>query len=359
MADKIELVGASPEDYPLQKKEHSEEFLREIAHLRPRTSAFAAVLRARHVAGQALTGYLNDDGFVQVHTPVIVAGDCEGAGEQFVVSDGQKDPFFGTDSYLTVSGQLHAEAFAGAMSRVYTFGPTFRAERHSKTAHHLAEFWMLEPEMAFANLDLLVELAEGTTKAGLKALLGPGQADLAAAGASETHLERLQGVVASSFARMTYSEAIEILVASSHPFVKPVEWGMDLQREHERYLCEQHCADVPVFVTDYPAAIKPFYAKKSTSDERCVAAVDLLVPGIGELIGGSVREDDYDTILAVMEERGMQTRNYEWYLDLRKFGSGQTAGFGLGFERFLQWTTGVANIRDVSPCPRWSGHIRM
>ncbi len=359
-ADRVTVTGVCPEDYPLQKKEHSEEFLREIGHLRPRTSAFAAVMRLRHGVGRALTRYLDDESFVQVHCPVIVSGDCEGAGEMFRVTDSAKTsttPFFGVDAFLTVSAQLHGEAFASGMSRVYSFGPTFRAERHSKTAHHLAEFWMLEPEFAFADMGQLVALAEGTVRAGLSEAVERHGEDLEAIGRHGADV--LQQYASKPFAVMSYSEAVEALLRASSPFVKAVEWGMDLQREHERYLCEVHTGGVPVFVTDYPAAIKPFYAKKSLARADCAQAVDLLVPGIGEVIGGSVREDDAETLRANMLQRGMQTAGYEWYLDLRKYGSGRTAGFGLGFERFLQWSTGIANIRDVSPVPRWAGHIRL
>ena len=363
VSTEVELLGPSPEDYPLQKKEHSEEFLRNLVHLRPRTQTFAAVLRLRNQASQSMCNHLQRQGFVHVHTPILVSGDCEGAGEQFEIEEALKEktpapPFFGEKAFLTVSGQLHAEAFASGMSRVYSFGPTFRAERHSKTAHHLAEFWMLEPEMAFTSLDQLVDLAQSTVQSGLCGVLDF-QTDLKAAGATSEHLSRLESISSDSFARMTYSEAIVALQTATKAFQTPVAWGMDLQREHERYLCEEHTLGVPLFVTDYPANIKPFYAKKSQLDDRCVQATDLLVPGIGEMIGGSVREDNYESLVATMTERNMQLDHYQWYLDLRKYGSAHSAGFGLGFERFIQWTTQVSNIRDVSPCPRWTGHIKM
>ncbi len=360
VAESLVVAGSCPEDWPLQKKEHSEEFLREIGHLRPRTSVFAAVMRLRHGATRALTNHLDSNGFVQIHCPVIVAGDCEGAGEMFRVSDSAKSnagPFFGTDAYLTVSAQLHGEAFACGMSRVYSFGPTFRAERHSKTAHHLAEFWMLEPEFAFADMGQLIELAEGTVRAGVKGIAEHHSLDVEVIGNHK--VDKLHQYLDKPFAVMSYTQAIEALKKAKVAFVHPVEWGIDMQREHERYLCEVHTGGVPLFVTDYPAAIKPFYAKRSVSRPDCVQAVDLLVPGIGELIGGSVREDSADVLRENMESRRMQTGGYDWYLDLRRFGSGHTAGFGLGFERFLQWTTGIPNIRDVSPVPRWAGHIRL
>ena len=347
-AERIQVLGDCPEDYPLQKKEHSEEYLRELGHLRPRTQSFASVLRLRDLTGRAMEDYLHEEGFVQVHAPTIVSGDCEGAGELFtVVQEGEeKEPFFGQPAYLSVSAQLHAEAYAAGLSRVYSFGPTYRAERHSKTSHHLAEFWMLEPEFAFASLDQLMTLAEGTVCRGLEAARRSGETSLDESGAP--------------FARLSYSEAIGVLeAAGGGRFRHPVSWGMDLQREHERYLCEEHMKGRPTFVYDYPAAIKPFYARQSDADERCVQAVDLLVPGIGEMIGGSVREPSADRLRQVMEQRGMHVDRYAWYLDLRTYGSSHTAGFGLGFDRFMQWITGVPNIRDVNPCPRWTGHIRM
>jgi asparaginyl-tRNA synthetase len=360
-AERVTVTGGCPEDYALQKKEHSDEFLREIGHLRPRTSAFAAVMRLRHGVGRALTRHLDEEGFVQIHCPVLVSGDCEGAGEMFRVSDSAAKsnaaPFFGVDAFLTVSAQLHGEVFASGMSRVYSFGPTFRAERHSKTVHHLAEFWMLEPEFAFADMGQLVALAEGTVRAGLTEAIERHGDDLETIGRVKSDV--LQRYLQKPFVVMSYTEAVEALQRAATPFVKSVEWGMDLQREHERYLCETHTGGVPVFVTDYPAAIKPFYAKTSLVRSDCAQAVDLLVPGIGEVIGGSVREDDADVLRANMAQRGMQSAAYEWYVDLRKYGSGHTAGFGLGFERFLQWSTGTANIRDVSPVPRWAGHIRL
>lgn len=362
LADKIEVVGTCPDDYPLQKKEHSDEFLREWGHLRSRTSSFGAVMRLRHLAARGLTDFLHKQDFIHVHTPIIVSGDCEGAGELFRVTDAnpekQKEPFFGQEAFLTVSGQLHAEAFANGLSRVYAFGPTFRAESHSKTTTHLAEFWMLEPEMAFADLSSLMDLAEGTVKSGMQCLLQDGASDLHTVGKLAS-LDGMQSLVQKDFGRISYSEAVDVLQRAPKTFVHPVEWGMDLQREHERYLCEEFTGGVPLFVAGYPMHIKPFYAKRSAKDERCADAVDLLVPGIGELIGGSVREDRYDQLIQTMTDRKMNLEQYSWYLDLRKFGSGQTAGFGLGFERFVQWMSGVPNIRDVSPCPRTAGSIKL
>ena len=356
-ATSLSLVGKCPPDYPLQKKEHSDEFLRDIAQLRARTSSFAATLRVRNTAAHSLHSHLQCEGFIEVNGPIIVSGDCEGAGEMFNVSDKEKSPFFGTDANLTVSAQLHGEALACAMSKVYVFGPTFRAERHSKTSVHLAEFWMLEPEFVCEDLSQLLDCAESMVKSATVAVASKHAQDIALIGKkSEQELTTLsQG---KEFVRMSYTEAIEVLQKSGVPFSFPVSWGVDLQREHERYLCEKYSNNTPVFVTDYPKAIKPFYAKKSVERHDCVQAVDLLVPGIGELIGGSVREDDFDVLTGNMRERNMDVEQYEWYLSLRKYGSVPHAGFGLGFERFVQYLTGITNIRDTLPFPRWSGSIK-
>lgn len=389
-AQHLELLGTCDEDYPLQKKEHSDEFLREMPHLRPRTSSFGAMMRIRDGAAREIRSHLHQLKFVEINAPIIVSSDCEGAGEMFRVSStsaphieitskssagemsrvsstsaphiettSSSSLFFGADSYLTVSAQLHGEAFAAALSRVFVFGPTFRAEKHSRTAHHLAEFWMMEPEMAFADMALLTEVAEQNVRHVAQSVAHNHAADLEVIGLNSA--QRIEQMCQTSFVRMTYTEAIEALLnpKKNVSFSRAVEWGMDLQREHERYLCEQHTGGVPVFVTDYPAAIKPFYAKQSLHDPRCVQAVDLLVPGIGELIGGSVREDDYEVLRSNMVQRGMNMEPYQWYLDLRRFGTAKSAGYGMGFERFVQWITGTPNIRDVCPIPRWTGHIRL
>ena len=363
------LEGASPSDYPLQKKRHSMEYLRTIAHLRPRTNTFSAVFRVRSVAADAIHRFFQDRGFVYVHTPLITASDAEGAGEMFQVTtmdlndvpkteDGKVDytqDFFGTSANLTVSGQLNAEIFAQAFSRVYTFGPTFRAE-NSNTPRHAAEFWMIEPEIAFADLQDDMELAEAMVKYVIRYVLERCPEEMAFFNQfiDKGLLERLDNIVSNDFARMTYTEAIEVLEKSGHEFQYPVSWGCDLQTEHERYLAEEYCKR-PVFVTDYPKEIKAFYMRLN-DDGKTVAATDLLVPGVGEIICGSQREDRYDVLLARIQELGMTEEDYDWYLQLRKYGGTRHAGFGLGFERLIMYMTGMSNIRDVIPFPRTVGN---
>ena len=356
-------------DYPLQKKRHSFEYLRTIAHLRPRTNTFYAVFRIRSLAAQAIHAFFARRGFVYVHTPIITTSDAEGAGEMFKVTtldldnppktpQGEADyaqDFFGKAASLTVSGQLQAEAYALAFSDVYTFGPTFRAE-NSNTPRHAAEFWMVEPEIAFADLDDDMALAEDMVREVLAEVMekAPEEMNFLNNFVDKGLLERLNHVIASAFARVTYTEAIEILQASGQKFEYPVSWGIDLQTEHERYLTEQHFKR-PVFVTDYPKDIKAFYMRQN-EDGKTVAAMDLLVPGVGELIGGSQREERYDRLLNRIHEMGLPEEEYGWYLDLRRYGSVKHAGFGLGFERLVMYLTGITNIRDVLSFPRTTGH---
>ena len=356
-------------DYPLQKKRHSFEYLRTIAHLRPRTNTFYAVFRIRSLAAQAIHAFFARRGFVYVHTPIITTSDAEGAGEMFKVTtldldnppktpQGEADyaqDFFGKAASLTVSGQLQAEAYALAFSDVYTFGPTFRAE-NSNTPRHAAEFWMVEPEIAFADLDDDMALAEDMVREVLAEVMekAPEEMKFLNSFVDKGLLERLNHVISSPFARVTYTEAIEILQASGQKFEYPVSWGIDLQTEHERYLTEQHFKR-PVFVTDYPKDIKAFYMRQN-EDGKTVAAMDLLVPGVGELIGGSQREERYDRLLNRIHEMGLPEEEYGWYLDLRRYGSVKHAGFGLGFERLVMYLTGITNIRDVLSFPRTTGH---
>ena len=364
-ATRVASVGGTEADYPLQKKRHSFEFLREIAHLRMRTNTLGAVMRVRNVAAQAIHRFFQDRGFLQLHTPVITASDCEGAGELFRVTsrdparpsgelDAEQD-FFGRPTYLTVSGQLEAEIGALALSRVYTFGPTFRAE-NSHTSRHLAEFWMVEPEVAFADLDTDVELARDFLQAVCRDVLEGAADDLAffAQRIEKSVLETLEHVARSPFERMSYSEAIDVLEASGRSFEFPVAWGRDLQSEHERYLTEEHVGR-PLVVTDYPRAIKPFYMY-ANDDGRTVRAMDVLVPRVGEIIGGSQREHRGEMLEVRLDEAGLPRDAYWWYLDLRRYGSVPHAGFGLGFERLVQFITGMANIRDVIPFPRVPGN---
>ena len=364
----VRVEGASAPDYPLQKKRHSVEYLRTVAHLRPRTNLFSAVFRVRSVAAQAIHTFFQDRGFVYVHTPLITGSDCEGAGEMFRVTtldlndlpktpDGKVDDakdFFGKVTNLTVSGQLNAESFAMAFGDVYTFGPTFRAE-NSNTQRHAAEFWMIEPEMAFADLEDDMETAEAMIKAVIRTVLEkcPDEMEFFTNFVDKGLLERLQHVAESDFGRVTYTEAVEILKASGRKFDYPVSWGMDLQTEHERFLTEEHFRR-PVFVTDYPKEIKAFYMRQN-DDGKTVAAMDCLVPGIGEIIGGSQREERYELLAARMRELGLNEEDYWWYLDLRRYGGCRHAGFGLGFERMIMYLTGVSNIRDVLPHPRTVG----
>ena len=368
-AEEIVVEGSCPSDYPLQKKRHTFEYLRTIAHLRPRTNTFSAVFRLRSVLAYAIHQYFQEKGFVYVNTPIITASDCEGAGEMFQLTtlpleeiprtqDGKVDysmDFFGKPANLTVSGQLNAEAFAMAFRNVYTFGPTFRAE-NSNTARHAAEFWMLEPEIAFADLEQNMTLAEDMVKYLINTALTELPEEMAFFNqfVDKGLLERMHHIVSSDFGRVTYTEAVAILEdavkAKKVEFQYPVEWGIDLQTEHERYLTEQHFKK-PVFVTDYPKDIKAFYMRLN-DDGQTVAAMDLLVPGIGEIIGGSQREERLDLLEARIQELGLNPEDYWWYLDLRKYGGARHAGFGLGFERLIMYVSGMGNIRDVVAFPR-------
>ena len=361
----VTLEGASAPDYPLQKKRHSLEYLRTISHLRPRTNTFQAVFRIRSMAAYAIHQFFQERGFVYVHTPLITASDCEGAGEMFQVTtldlnnipkdkeekvDFTQD-FFGKPTNLTVSGQLNAETFAQAFRNTYTFGPTFRAE-NSNTARHAAEFWMIEPEMAFADLKDDMEVAEAMLKYVISYVMenAPEEMDFLNQFVDKGLKDRLNHVLNAEFGHVTYTEAVEILEKHNDEFEYKVSWGTDLQTEHERYLTEE-VFKRPVFVTDYPKEIKAFYMKLN-QDGKTVAAMDCLVPGIGEIIGGSQREDDYDLLRKRMEEVGLDEENYQFYLDLRKYGSTHHSGFGLGFERCVMYLTGISNIRDAIPFPR-------
>ncbi|SCG83235.1 asparaginyl-tRNA synthetase [Proteiniborus sp. DW1] len=367
-AEKIELEGKSSSEFPLQKKRHSMEYLRTIAHLRPRSNTFSAVFRVRSLAAYAIHKFFQDRGFVYVHTPIITGSDAEGAGEMFRVStldllnvpkdkEGKVDfseDFFGKETSLTVSGQLEAETFALAFRNVYTFGPTFRAE-NSNTARHAAEFWMIEPEIAFADLKDDMELAEDMLKYIIKYVMenAPEEMEFFNSFIDKGLIDRLNNIVNSEFGSVTYTEAIEILSKVKDRFEYPVEWGCDLQTEHERYLTEE-VFKKPVFVTDYPKDIKAFYMRLN-DDNKTVAAMDLLVPGIGEIIGGSQREERLEILEKRMEEMGLDKEDYWWYLELRKYGGTKHAGFGLGFERAIMYMTGMSNIRDVIPFPRTVG----
>lgn len=369
-AAEIEVEGTSTPDFPLQKKRHSLEFLRTIAHLRPRANTFNAVFRVRSCAAQGIHKFFAEQGFVYVNTPLITVSDCEGAGEMFRVTnfdlanvpkneDGSVDytqDFFGKAANLTVSGQLNAECFAQAFAKVYTFGPTFRAER-SNTQRHAAEFWMIEPEIAFSDLADDMALAENMTRYVVKYVMDNCPADLEFFNkfVDNTLLDRLNNIVNSSFAHVTYTEAIKLLEESGKEFEYKPFWGCDMQTEHERYLCEQ-VFKKPVFVTDYPQEIKAFYMRQN-DDGKTVAAMDMLVPGVGELIGGSQREERLDLLTERMNELELDTEAYDWYLDLRRYGGAKHAGFGLGFERLIMYATGISNIRDVIPFPRTTGSI--
>ncbi len=365
----IQLLGSCPSDYPLQKKGHTLEFLRSMPHLRGRTNTFNAVWRVRSVLAEAIHRYFQENNYVYINTPLITGSDCEGAGEMFQVTtngyttefkneeDYYANDFFGRKAGLSVSGQLEGEVAAMAMGKIYTFGPSFRAE-NSNTPKHLAEFWHIEPEVAFAELDDVIEIAEEMVKYVICELLETCPDEIAF---FDAHFEkglkaRLEELISHDFGRVTYTEAIKLLQESGEDFVYPVEWGCDLQTEHERYISEKVFKKA-VFVTDYPKEIKSFYMKQNP-DGKTVAAVDLLVPGVGEIIGGSEREADYDKLVAAMEERGMNLSLYSDYLDLRKYGSVPHGGFGLGFERLIMYTTGMANIRDVILYPRTVGSIR-
>ena len=367
-AQQVEVEGASTPDYPLQKKRHSVEFLRSIAHLRPRTNLFSAAFRVRSAAAFAIHQFFHENGFVYVHTPIVTGSDCEGAGEMFTITtldmdnvpkteDGKADfagDFFGKHTSLTVSGQLEAECMAMAFGKVYTFGPTFRAE-NSNTPRHAAEFWMIEPEIAFADLAGDMDLAEKMVKFVIRSVLEacPQDIEFCNQFVDKGLLERLEQVASADFGRVTYTEAIELLKKNNGNFEYPVEWGCDLQTEHERYLTEQ-VFHRPVFVTDYPKEIKAFYMRLN-DDGKTVAAMDMLVPGIGELIGGSQREERLEALRQRLQELGLSEEDYWWYLDLRRYGGTKHAGFGLGFERLVMYLTGISNIRDVLPFPRTTG----
>lgn len=361
------VEGGSTPDYPLQKKRHSFEYLRTIAHLRPRTNTFSAVFRVRSMIAYAIHKFFQERNFVYVHTPIITGSDCEGAGEMFRVTtldmdnipmkDGKVDysqDFFGKSTNLTVSGQLNVETYCMAFRNVYTFGPTFRAE-NSNTTRHAAEFWMIEPEIAFADLNDDMDLAEDMLKYIINYCLenAPEEMEFFNKFVDKGLLDRLHNVVSNKFERITYTEAIDILSKNNDNFSYKAEWGCDLQTEHERYLTET-VFKRPVMVTDYPKEIKAFYMKLN-DDHKTVAAVDVLVPGIGEIIGGSQREEDYDVLISRMNEMGLDPKDYDWYLDLRKYGTNKHAGFGLGFERAVMYITGMQNIRDVLPFPRTVG----
>ena len=364
-ADEITVEGASAPDYPLQKKRHSFEYLRTISHLRPRTNTFQAVFRVRSLCAYAIHRFFQEQGFVYVHTPLITGSDCEGAGEMFQVTtldmnnvptddkgavDYSQD-FFGKETNLTVSGQLNCETFAQAFRNVYTFGPTFRAE-NSNTTRHAAEFWMIEPECAFADLNDNMDLAEAMLKYVIRYVLenAPEEMNFFNSFVDKGLLDRLNHVINSEFGHVTYTEAVELLEKNNDKFDYKVFWGCDLQTEHERYLTEE-IFKKPVFVTDYPKEIKAFYMKMN-EDNKTVAAMDCLVPGIGEIIGGSQREDDIEKLEKRMDELGLKKEDYDFYLDLRKYGSTRHSGFGLGFERCVMYLTGMGNIRDVIPFPR-------
>lgn len=371
-ANEIVLEGACPSDYPLQKKRHTLEYLRTIQHLRPRTNTFQATFRVRSVVAAAIHEFFQQRGFVYVHTPLITGSDCEGAGEMFQVTtlplndmpkdkDGKVDfsgDFFGKPANLTVSGQLYGEAFAMAFRDIYTFGPTFRAE-YSFTARHAAEFWMIEPEMAFCDLAGDMDIAEAMIKYIIKTVLDrcPAEMEFFNQFIDKGLLERLQNVLENDFVRLSYTKAVELLIASGAEFKYPVEWGLELQTEHERYLTEQ-VYHAPVFVTDYPKDFKAFYMRLN-DDGKTVAASDLLVPGVGEIIGGSQREERLDMLEKRIEELKMDISQYSWYLELRKFGGVKHAGFGLGFERMVMYVTGMQNIRDVLPFPRTTANMEM
>lgn len=356
----VEITGIADETYPLQKKGHSPEFLRQIAHLRPRSNLFGCVFRTRSRLAYAIHQFFQEKGFVYVHTPIITASDCEGAGEMFRVTTLNEDEtdtsndFFGKPTYLTVSGQLEVETFACALSNVYTFGPTFRAE-NSNTTRHASEFWMIEPEMAYCDLEGDMDLAEEMIHYLITDTLEHCAEDLELFGkfVDKGLLERLRSVSDQAFQRISYTDAVKILESSGMEFEYPIEWGMNLQTEHERFLTEEHFKS-PVTVHDYPKSIKPFYMRVN-DDGKTSAAMDLLVPGIGEIIGGSQREERLDVLMKNMEENNISKEDYSWYSDLRRYGTVPHSGFGLGFERMLMFVTGVANIRDVIPFPRTPG----
>ncbi len=365
VAEEVEIYSLAPDDFPLQKKKHTDEYLRTIAHLRPRTNKYGAAFRVRSELSYAIHKFFNERGFRYVHTPLITASDCEGAGEMFQVTtldinnpprtkDGKVDysqDFFGKEARLTVSGQLNGEMFACALGDIYTFGPTFRAE-NSNTTRHAAEFWMIEPEMAFADIHDDMDLAEDMVKYCIRHVMNtcPDDLELFNKYVEPGLLDKLNNILDNGFARITYAEAIDIMQKSGHKFEYKPEFGIDMQTEHERFLAEEHFKR-PVIVRDYPKEIKAFYMRLN-DDNRTVAAMDVLVPGIGELIGGSQREERYDVLVNRIRENGMHEDDYSWYLDSRRYGSVPHAGFGLGFERMMMLVTGIGNIRDVIPFPR-------
>ena len=369
-AAQIDVEGASTPDYPLQKKRHTMEYLRTMTHLRQRTNTFQAVFRVRSILAYAIHKFFQDRGFVYVHTPIITSSDCEGAGEMFQVTtldldriakEGKVDytkDFFGKQTFMTVSGQLDVETFCMSFRNVYTFGPTFRAE-NSNTTRHAAEFWMIEPEIAFGDLEDVMDLEESMLKYIISYVLenAPEEMKFFDNFIEKGLIERLHGIINNDFARITYTDAVELLKKHNDKFENKVEWGCDLQTEHERYLTEKVYGK-PVFVTDYPKEIKAFYMKQN-EDGKTVAAVDCLVPGVGEIMGGSQREDDYDKLLARINELGLDPESYGFYLDLRRYGSVRHSGFGLGFERAVMYLTGMQNIRDVLPFPRTVGNCEL
>lgn len=368
-ASEVEIIGNSPDTYPLQKKRHSYEFLRTIAHLRPRTNTIGAVTRVRNTLAHSTHCFFQELGFLYLHTPIITSSDCEGAGKMFQVTTLDKNlpprnekgeidhslDFFGKEAFLTVSGQLNGEIYACALSDIYTFGPTFRAE-NSHTSRHLAEFWMIEPEMAFADIHDVMDLAEKYLKRIFQDVLEKNQEDMELFDRfiSNGIISELQRIIDQPFERITYTNAVEILEKSGKKFEFPVTWGCDLQSEHERFLCEEHFKK-PVIVRDYPAEIKAFYMRQN-EDQKTVAAMDVLVPGVGEIIGGSQREERLDLLIEKMDKFDLDKHHYWWYLELRKYGTVPHAGFGAGFERLVQFVTGMENIRDVIPFPRTPGH---
>lgn len=370
-AEQVEVVGGieNPDSYPVQAKRHTLEFLREIAHLRPRTNTIGAVTRVRNCISQAIHRFLHERGYLWIHTPIITASDCEGAGEMFRIStldlmnppknpqgtiDFSKD-FFGRETFLTVSGQLNVEAYCLALSKVYTFGPTFRAE-NSNTSRHLAEFWMVEPELAFASLSDICNLSQDLLRFLCTTVLNEHADDMEFFNQfiDKNCLDRVQHMAESNFEMMTYTDAVSALQKANRAFTYPVSWGLDLQSEHERYLAEELCQK-PVIITDYPIEIKSFYMRVN-DDNKTVAAMDVLAPGIGEIIGGSQREERLNVLDQRMEQCGLNPEHYQWYRDLRRYGTVPHAGFGLGLERFVSYVTGVNNVRDVIPFPRTPGH---
>ena len=357
-ATEFTVLGHAPEDYPLQKKGHTREFLREIAHLRPRTNLYSAVFRIRSQASYAVHSFFHKRGFHYIHTPILTTSDCEGAGEMFQVTvPDKKEEFFGEPAFLTVSGQLEGETFATALSRIYTFGPTFRAE-NSNTSRHAAEFWMIEPEIAFCDLNGDMDIAEEFMQEVTRNILENCEKDLEFLNkfVEKGLLEKLKQMVAEPFARVSYKEALDILMESGKEFEFPYTMESGLQSEHERFLCEEHFKR-PTIVFDYPKAIKPFYMKQN-ADGETVAAMDVLAQGIGEIIGGSQREDNLEILTKALESHDLSPTHYQWYLDLRKYGSVPHSGFGLGFERLVMFLTGVSNIRDVIPFPRTPGNCK-